>query len=347
MMRPLARGLNSRLSDSPNFQSPLEGSELCRNEGLCLCSFKTERVAQVAADTDTVCPEAFLSLKKRLLAMRITPALVLSLSLTCLSAEAADDFRLVWADEFDYAGLPDSTRWGYDVGGHGWGNGELQYYTESRMENARVADGYLTIEAHKEIFEEKTYTSARLVTKGKGDWTYGRFEVRAKLPSGRGTWAAVWLLPTDNEYGEWPNSGEIDIMEHVGFDPDVVHSTVHTRAYYHSIGTQRGKHVTVPTDRSDFHTYVVEWTPQEVRGYVDDSQYFSFPNERPINPDANFRQWPFDERFHLILNIAIGGAWGGQKGVDPEIFPTQLVVDYVRVYELVGRAKVKEATSLD
>jgi beta-glucanase (GH16 family) len=266
---------------------------------------------------------------------------MLLLTIGTLSPGQADEFRLVWADEFDYEGLPDSTRWGYDVGGHGWGNGELQYYTEDRAENARVEEGHLTIEAHREPLGGRTYTSARLVTKGKGDWTYGRFEARAQLPSGRGTWPAIWMLPTGNIYGGWPDSGEIDIVEHVGFDPDVVHSTVHTRAYYHSIGTQRGKNIKVPTARSEFHTYAVEWTPEEIRGYVDDNHYFTFPNERPTDPDANFRQWPFDEPFHMILNIAIGGAWGGQRGVDPDIFPTQLLVDHVRIYELVSSTAIE------
>lgn len=270
--------------------------------------------------------------------MSITLAAMMLLAIGALWPARAEEFRLVWADEFDYVGLPDSTRWSYDVGGHGWGNGELQYYTDNRAENARVEEGHLTIEAHRETFGGKTYTSARLVTKGKADFTYGRFEARARLPSGRGTWPAIWMLPTGNRYGEWPNSGEIDIVEHVGFDPDVVHSTVHTRAYYHSIGTQRGDPVDVPTARSQFHTYSVEWTPEEIRGYVDDNHYFTFANERPTDPAADFRQWPFDEPFHLILNVAIGGAWGGQKGVDPDIFPTRLVVDYVRVYEIVDAA---------
>jgi len=267
--------------------------------------------------------------------MSITVAVMMLLAIGALWPARADEFRLVWADEFDYVGLPDSTHWSYDVGGHGWGNGELQYYTDNRAENARVEEGHLTIEAHRETFGGKTYTSARLVTKGKADFTYGRFEARARLPSGRGTWPAIWMLPTGNSYGDWPDSGEIDIVEHVGFDPDVVHSTVHTRAYYHSIGTQRGRHVDLPTARSEFHTYAIEWTPEEIRGYVDDNHYFTFANERPTDPAADFRQWPFDEPFHLILNVAIGGAWGGQKGVDPDIFPTRLVVDYVRVYEMV------------
>jgi len=148
-------------------------------------------------------------------------------------------WRVVWSDEFEYVGLPDPAKWGYDVGGHGWGNKELQFYTERRKENARVENGRLIIEARRDAAENHRYTSARLVSKGKGDWTYGRFEVRAKLPSGRGTWPAIWMLPSLKSYGEsdWPDNGEIDVMEHVGFDPDVIHASAHTRAYYHSIST--------------------------------------------------------------------------------------------------------------
>ncbi len=133
----------------------------------------------------------------------------------------------------------------------------------------------------------------------------------------------------------WPDNGEIDIMEHVGFNPDVVHGTVHTKAYNHLLGTQRGGSIRVPTARTDFHVYAIEWTPEEIRWFVDDSLYYRFPNERLTNPDADWRHWPFDQPFHLIMNIAVGGTWGGQQGVDPEAFPAQLVVDYVRVYRWV------------
>jgi beta-glucanase (GH16 family) len=251
-----------------------------------------------------------------------------------LPPPAPPQWELVWSDEFDYAGLPDPARWGYDVGGHGWGNRELQFYTEARPENARVEGGRLIIEAHREPWQGMEYTSARLVTKGKGDWTYGRFEARARLPSGRGTWPAIWMLATERRYGTayWPDNGEIDIMEHVGFDPDVVHSTVHTRAYHHSAGTQRGERIIVPTARTAFHTYAVEWTPEEIRGYVDDRHYFTFRNERLTNPDADYRHWPFDAPFHLLLNLAVGGNWGGAQGVDTTIWPQRMEVEWVRVF---------------
>jgi beta-glucanase (GH16 family) len=244
------------------------------------------------------------------------------------------EWQLVWSDEFDYTGLPDPTRWSYDVGGHGWGNQELQFYTERRLRNARVENGRLIIEAHREEWEEREYTSARLVTRGKGDWTYGRFEVRARLPSGRGTWPAIWMLASQRTYGDrfWPDNGEIDIMEHVGWKPDTVHAAIHTRAYHHSIGTHKVADIHVPTARSEFHVYALEWTPRQIRAYVDDRHYFTFANERLADPTADYRQWPFDQPFHLILNIAVGGTWGGARGVDPAIWPQRMEVDYVRVY---------------
>lgn len=238
-------------------------------------------------------------------------------------------WQLVWSDEFDYTGLPNPEKWGYDVGGSGWGNGELQHYTEKRLKNARVENGVLTIEALKEDFEGMKYTSARLVSKNKGDWLYGKIEVRAKLPAGRGTWPAIWMLPTDWKYGGWPASGEIDIMEHVGYDQGVVHGTVHTKAYHHSINTQKGASIRINDATSAFHVYTVEWTQNYVKAFVDGKEYFTFNNE-----GSGFAAWPFDQRFHLLLNIAVGGSWGGSKGIDDTIFPQKMDIDYVRVYQL-------------
>lgn len=237
----------------------------------------------------------------------------------------------VWADEFEGSGVLSTDRWSYDKGGNGWGNNELQFYTEGNT-NAKVDNGLLTIEARRETMQNRNYSSARVVTKGKGDWRYGRFEIRAKLPAGRGTWPAIWMLPTDNAYGNWPASGEIDIMEHVGFDPGKVHCTVHTSAYNHSRGTQRGANKLVPDAMTAFHVYRVDWTPYSVRGFIDDVQYFEF-----INENAGPAVWPFDQRFHLVLNIAVGGSWGGQQGVDDTAFPTRMEVDYVRVYKMIDR----------
>ena len=240
---------------------------------------------------------------------------------------------LVWSDEFNYSGLPNTDKWGYDVGGGGWGNNELQYYTENRTKNARVENGNLIIEAHRESFGGNAYTSARLITKTKGDWKYGRIEARAKLPGGRGTWPAIWMMPTVNRYGGWPDSGEIDIMEHVGYQENIIHGTVHTEAYNHIIGTQRGSDIDDFDDvTEEFHVYKIEWLPDQIRFYMDDEFYYLF------NPSNSFacpshEQWPFDDDFYMILNIAIGGSWGGVMGVDNDIFPVAMEIDYVRVYQ--------------
>lgn len=234
-----------------------------------------------------------------------------------------------WQDEFDTPGAPDAAKWSHDLGGHGWGNNELQQYTDE-LANARVEDGVLAITARRERLGRRDYTSARLVSKDKGDFLYGRFEVRAKLPAGRGTWPAIWMLPTDRAYGGWPDSGEIDIMEHVGFDPETVHATVHTGAYNHKLGTHRSGTRKVGGATDGFHVYRVDWTPDAVRGYIDGGEVFEFPNEG-TGPAA----WPFDQRFHLLLNIAVGGDWGGRHGVDEAAFPARMLVDYVRVYPLL------------
>jgi beta-glucanase (GH16 family) len=243
------------------------------------------------------------------------------------------DQDLVWSDEFDRDGLPDSTRWTYDVGDGcpnlcGWGNNELEHYTERRLENGRVENGLLIIEARRERFGSREYTSARLVSRGRGDWRYGRLEIRAKLPSGLGTWPAIWMLPTDGTYGGWAASGEIDIMEHVGFAPDSIHASVHTTAYNHLKGTQRTNRLFVSDAERAFHVYAIDWTADRIDFFVDSTRYHSFANER-TGSDA----WPFDQRFHLILNIAVGGNWGGMKGVATDIWPQRLEIDYVRVLQ--------------
>jgi beta-glucanase (GH16 family) len=242
----------------------------------------------------------------------------------------AETWQLVWSDEFDTDGLPDSTRWNYDTRGneYGWGNNEKQWYTVANPENSRIENGILFITAKKEPTSGKDYSSARLTTKGKGDWLYCKVEVRAKLPTGNGTWPAIWMLPTENTYGGWPKSGEIDIMEHVGFNPDTVFSTVHTGSFNHMIGTQVGKKIGLPTATTEFHVYTTEWDENEIRSYVDGEHYFTFKNN-----GEGFEAWPFDQPFHLILNLAIGGGLGGQKGIDDSLFPHTFEVDYVRVYK--------------
>lgn len=250
------------------------------------------------------------------------------------SPNAETQFRkLVWSDEFDLAGIPDEAKWNYDIGDGcpnvcGWGNNELEYYTKDSR-NVRVENGNLIVEAHREKKENRGYTSARIVSRNSGDWLYGRFEVKAKLPSGKGTWSAIWMLPTDWKYGGWPASGEIDIMEHVGFDQGVVHGTIHTDRYNHSKGTQKEGKITIADASEAFHLYAIEWSVDKIDFYVDDRKYHTVI--KAANEDT--KGWPFDQRFHLILNLAVGGNWGGSQGVDDSIWPQRMEVDYVRVYQ--------------
>ena len=257
--------------------------------------------------------------------------LVLGLSLACLPgplvADAQDkEWKLLWSDEFDKPGAPDISKWDYQVGGDGWGNQELQFYTKDRSGNARVEDGHLIIEARKEPWEGKDYTSARLVTRGKEEWKYGKIAVNAKLPKGRGSWPAIWMLAA-NDPMRWPDDGEIDIMEHVGYDQGKVHGSVHCKKYHHSIGTHKTGTVMVSDCSEKFHVYGVEWNKDLVKISVDDKPYFEFENE-----GSGYDAWPFDNKMYLLLNVAVGGAWGGAKGVDDSIWPQRMEVDYVRVY---------------
>jgi beta-glucanase (GH16 family) len=245
-------------------------------------------------------------------------------------ADSPPPYRLVWSDEFERDGAPDDTRWNYDVGGHGWGNDELQFYTADRRENARVEGGHLVIEARREPWHGRSYTSARLTSKGKGDWTYGRIEVRAQLPAGRGSWPAIWTLGTKTPY-RWPDDGEIDVMEHVGFDAGVVHAAVHTRTYNHVRGTHRTASMPVPDASTGFHVYATDWSPDRIETSIDGRVFFTFPRE----PGGGHAAWPFDGPQHLLLNVAVGGKWGGRQGVDDATLPYRFVIDYVRVYQRV------------
>ncbi|HSI69022.1 MAG TPA: glycoside hydrolase family 16 protein [Gillisia sp.] len=240
-----------------------------------------------------------------------------------------DAWELVWSDEFDYEGLPDPAKWTHDTAGNswGWGNNEAQFHTSKDSNNSYVSNGSLKINALIKEKEGKKYTSARLITKGKGDWKYGKFEVKAKLPQGRGTWPAIWMLSSDDSV-KWPDMGEIDIMEHVGFDPDTVFSTVHTKDYNHMIGTQVGEKMYLPTATEEFHIYSLEWDKDELRSYVDGKQYFTYKND-----GTGEGAWPFNKPFFLILNLAIGGGLGGQQGIDDAQFPHTLEVEYVRVFQ--------------
>jgi beta-glucanase (GH16 family) len=246
-------------------------------------------------------------------------------------------YRLVWSDEFDVPGLPDAGKWSYDIDRNsaGWYNNELQYYGNARPENSQVENGVLVITARREDLAGaglpdwggQRYSSARMVTRDRVGWTRGFFEIRAKLPCGVGTWPAIWTLSSPPQTA-WPDDGEIDIMEHVGFDPGVIHGTVHTGAYNHMRGNHRSNRITVPDVCTAFHKYQMHWTANRITVGIDDRHYFQYSNEGSGNA-----AWPFDSPQYLILNLAVGGDWGGRQGVDDTIFPVRMEVDYVRVYQ--------------
>ncbi|MDB5091696.1 MAG: glycoside hydrolase family 16 [Mucilaginibacter sp.] len=238
------------------------------------------------------------------------------------------DTTAAWADEFDTDGAPDPSKWGYDVGGGGWGNHELEYYTNT-VNNASITNGILTITAKKETIGGMNYSSSRMVSKASNDLLYGRIEVKAKLPAGKGTWPAIWMLPNDYAYGNWPNSGEVDIMEMVGFDPNNVHFSIHDQTNFG--GNSKTSTLNIPTAETDFHIYRADWTPDGIKGYYDNTLVFTFLNDKT----GNSATWPFDKPFHILLNLAIGGDWGGSQGVDDSIFPTAMQVDYVRYYKMI------------
>lgn len=237
-----------------------------------------------------------------------------------------------WSDEFDVNGLPNNQIWGYDVGGDGWGNNELQNYTASDLDNASVENGKLIITAIKEASGTRQYSSARLVTKGKRDMKYGRIEIKAKIPAGRGSVSALWMLASQTTYGTtfWPDQGEIDIMEHVGFNPGIIHASIQTNIFNYTIATQKTAKTTLPTFDKEFHIYRMDWTPDEIKAFLDDNEFFSFKRRQ----FAPWQEWPFHHPQHILVNIAIGGNWGGLNGIDDTIFPIRMELDYIRYYPL-------------
>jgi len=245
-------------------------------------------------------------------------------------AQTEDFPMLLWEDNFDSGTQLNPEFWNYELGDGcdygicGWGNNEEQYYTD-RSENVRLVDGKLVIETRKESMGGKPYTSARITTKGKKAFQHGRMEIRAKIPGGKGIWGAIWMLGENIDQVGWPACGEIDIMEHVGFEPDIVHATMHTPS---SNGASQNSGSITKTDfEEDFHVYTVEKTADKMRFFVDDQLFYTY------NPSTkNTSTWPFEQNFFFILNTAVGGNWGGQQGIDDNIFPQKMEVDYVRVY---------------
>lgn len=238
----------------------------------------------------------------------------------------ATEWKLSWSDEFDREGLPDPDRWTYEYGVVR--NREAQFYTRARLENARVENGRLVIEARREPWEGRTWTSASLITLGRMHVRHGRIMIRAKLPSGRGTWPALWTMGVHEPMLPWPRRGEIDIMEMVGFDPDMIHMTIHTEAYNHRRGNQRSAKFRLSGASEQFHIYAVNVRPDRIEFEVDGVTRFVYAKE----PGAGIDSWPFDAPQYLLMNIAIGGTWGGQKGIDEQLRSARMEVDFVRVY---------------
>lgn len=243
-----------------------------------------------------------------------------------------DEWELTWSDEFE-GEVVDTTKWTYDVGDWGWGNNELQYYTVADPNNARIEDGSLVIEARKDA-ETGDWTSARLTTRGKETFLYGKIEFRAVVPREKGNWAAGWTLG-DSYVDEksWPYCGEIDILESVGYEVDnetgdgIAHVTVHTPAYYFKINNQISNTKDIVDIAEEYHTYSVVWSPTEVQGFVDGEHYYTY------DKNADEREWPFGEPQNIILNLAMGGGWGGAQGMDTTISSQKFLIDYVRVYQ--------------
>lgn len=225
---------------------------------------------------------------------------------------------LVWSDEFNTAGAPDPAKWGYDIGAGGWGNAELQYYT-NRPENAVVQGGVLKIHALKENFSGSAYTSARLLSKGKFSFKYGKVEASAKLPVGVGTWPAIWMLGNNISTAGWPNCGEIDIMEHKGSELNKIYGTLHYPG--HSGGNADGSTKIISNATTEFHKYSMEWSAAFIKIYVDDQLFHTFSNSASV---------PFNQEFFFILNVAMGGVFGGT--VDPAFTNATMEIDYIRVY---------------
>jgi beta-glucanase (GH16 family) len=237
-------------------------------------------------------------------------------------------YILVWADEFDTPGLPDTKKWVFDTHANSklWWHNERQFYTENRTENARVEGGHLIIEVRKETLPSvkgwvgQEYTSAKLLTKGRQSWTYGFFDVRAKLACGRGVWPAIWMM---SDSGIWPRDGEIDIMEQVGHEPGRIHATLHTSSSEPMNGISM-----VSDTCGSYHNYQMDWRRESMTFFIDGHEIYHIEKG-----SRKYDSWPFDHKFHMILNVAVGGAWGAQKGIDPSAFPTEMDVEYVRVYQ--------------
>ena len=250
---------------------------------------------------------------------------------------------LVWNDEFDGDAIDDQ-KWNKLLWRPGWVNNELQAYTD-RDTNLFIRDGRLVIRGliepgytgtdHAGTDYSADFTSGRMNTAGRATWTYGRFDIRAKLPKGRGSWPAIWMLGANISTAGWPHCGEIDIMEHVGYDDGNIHASIHTTDYNHMVGTQRSGQVPVPTATDSFHVYSLEWDSTYIRYLVNNDPYFFIYNDS----NGNKNRWPFDSPHYMILNLAIGGDWGGAQGIDNSAFPMEMEVDFVQAFKKSEHSK--------
>lgn len=267
--------------------------------------------------------------------MTTTRFLVLSLALVAVgrtlgcradqqASASPPAWQLVWHDEFDGAAL-DTTKWVRETGGNGWGNGELEFYTD-RVENARLENGYLVIEARQEALGNQAYTSARLKTQGLGAWKHGRIEARIRIPRGQGMWPAFWMLGDDISQVGWPGCGEIDIMENIGKEPSRVHGTVHGPNYSGANGVGGSYNLRSGAFADDFHVFAIEWQASGIQWFVDSTLY------KTVLPGDLPGRWVFDHPFFILLNVAVGGYWPGNPD-STTLFPQTMLVDYVRVYQ--------------
>ncbi|MFU8792518.1 MAG: family 16 glycosylhydrolase [Acholeplasmataceae bacterium] len=238
-------------------------------------------------------------------------------------------YKLVWQDLFDQDGHPNKIFWVHETGGHGFGNHEAQFYTD-RLDNSYVKDGHLYIVAKKEDYQKNKYTSAKLTTYQKNHMSSGRIEVMAQLPLGHGTWPAIWLLGENFKSNvDWPLCGEIDLLEHVGHHPNYVHFSLHSKNAYFHLNNQLNKIVFKEGLIKGFHEYSMDWTADSITFYLDKVEQVTFTKK----PNATIEDWPFNQPFYLILNLALGGSWGGP--IDDAMLPSTFVFKYVKVYEKV------------
>ncbi len=235
-------------------------------------------------------------------------------------------YKLLWQDLFEADGLPDASIWNLETGGHGFGNGEQQFYSD-RMKNAFVKNGMLHLVAYKEDYQNKHYTSAKITTENKKSIMHGRIEVVAKIPEGKGTWPAIWLLGNDFRKIGWPLCGEIDMMEHVGSNPNVVHFSLHSKTNHFQINNQPTKVINQQDILGQFHEFRIDWNEKSISFYLDGNLQQTF--EKPEH--ASMEKWPFNQPFYLIINVALGGTWGGD--IDDSIFPVVFQIKSVKVYE--------------